>query len=117
MQTLTIKAKLEDPEQTYCANDEEYYFILGQISQFISKVLKRNLASSTWTRKLELANSSADQQRIVREFINLNASKILLNNKPLARALSMFYGYKTEKRKTKENESDYIGGLVAISLF
>ncbi|MCY9746372.1 hypothetical protein [Paenibacillus larvae] len=112
-----MKAKLGQDTQPVCENDEEYYFMLGQITRYIHASFKHNeLAADSWVQKMDFARQSQAQKRIIDDFVSIHSEKIDLNNDNLRRILAMLFGYVPDKPKDQNNRVAYTYGLTADSL-
>ncbi|MEF2966297.1 hypothetical protein V3851_10685 [Paenibacillus sp. M1] len=113
----SLKDKLALNDINVCGNDDEFYFLAGQIAYFLKSLSETYNKTGDLLGPFLSVKRSDQLKRRLEDAYALHKHKIRLNHFKFNRAFSSVFGYKPEAEPEGDVREFFIAGLLADNWF
>ena len=111
-----LKAKIDYKDMVYCDNDEEFYFMAGQLAYYLISQSEASNKNFGMFEPFLLAKNANQLKRRLEEVFETYSHKISIGNIKFKNTMAMVMGYETKAKITDEMKDLLIAGILSNNL-
>ncbi|NFV11667.1 hypothetical protein FDG09_01655 [Clostridium sporogenes] len=112
-----LKEKLKSDGNIYCENDDEFYFISGQLAYYILSQTESDKKTFGLFEPILLCKNSTQLKRKIVEILEIYKYAININAKLFKNSMAMIMDYETDTKIIGDMKDMLICGIMANNIF